>query len=68
MRFWKKAAPRALTLAVQRHDNEQRIAAETRARLDRNKVAFYATIARMDRDAAAPAVGKSAPADRLRRI
>ena len=68
MRFWKKAAQRASTLAVQRHDNEQRIAAETRARLTRNKAAFYATIARMENDAAAPAVGKSTPSDRRTRI
>lgn len=68
MRFWKKAAPRVPTLATQRHDNEQRIAAETRARLNRNKAAFYATIARMDRDAAAPAVGKSTASDRRVRI
>jgi len=68
MRFWKKAASRAPTLATQRHDNEQRIVAETRARLTRNKVAFYATIARMDHDAAAPAVGKSTPSDRRARV
>ena len=67
MRFWKKAAPRALTLASQRHDNEQRIAAESRARIMRNTAAFYATIPRMDHAAAAPAVGKSAPSDRRRR-
>jgi hypothetical protein len=68
MRFWKKAASRAPTLATQRHDNEQRIVAETRARLTRNKVAFYATIARMDHDAAAPAVGKTTPSDRRTRV
>jgi len=68
MRFWKTAAARALTAAAQRHDNEQRIAADARARFDSNKVAFYATIARMGHDAAAPAVGKSAPSDRRRRF
>ena len=68
MRFWKTAAARALTAAAQRHDNEQRIAAERRARLDSNKAAFYATVARMGHDAAAPAVGKSAPSDRRMRF
>ena len=68
MGFWKKAAPRTPTLASRRRDNEQRIAAETHARLNRNKAAFYATIARMDRDDATPAVGKSTSSDRRTRI
>jgi hypothetical protein len=68
MRLWKKAPSRAVALAAQRHDNEQRIVAETGARLSRNKAAFYSTIARMDHDAAAPAVGKSTPSDRRTRI
>ena len=55
-------------MASRRRDNEQRIAAETHARLNRNKAAFYATIARMDRDDATPAVGKSTSSDRRTRI
>ena len=59
MRLWKESrASRAPTLAARRHDDEQRIATETRARLTRHKVAFDATIARMDHDSAAPAVGR----------
>ena len=64
MRLWKRAVLHAPTLAARRHDDEQRIATETRARLTRHKVAFDATIARMDHDSAAPAVGKSRPSDR----
>jgi hypothetical protein len=61
MRLWKKAVPRVPVTAVPLPHDAQRLAADARNRIDRDKAAFEIVIARIERDAATPALGKETP-------
>jgi len=61
MRLWKKAVARVPVTAVPLPNDAQRLAADARNRIDRDKAAFEIVIARIERDAATPALGKETP-------
>jgi hypothetical protein len=61
MRLWKKAAASVPVAAVPLRNDEQRVAADARAKVARERAAFTLVIALIARDKATPALGKSTP-------
>jgi hypothetical protein len=59
MRLWKKrVVGRVVVAAVPAQDAEQRFAAGAREQMARERAAFVRVIARIERDAATPALGR----------
>ncbi len=61
MKLWKKAVARVPVAAIPLPQDAQRLAADARIQIDRDKAAFEIVIARIARDAATPALGKGTP-------
>ena len=59
MRLWKKrVVDRVVVAAVPAQDDEQRFATGAREQIARERAVFVRVIARIERDAATPALGR----------